>query len=236
MKRESILISLIFIFLAVTTAQADDMELPHVTVFGTAVKKVVPDKMLWNVQIMSKDQLLEDVTKKHIDVVGKVTDLLNSEGIKDDLQTTRMEFGENWNFRNGSRLKEGYFARTFITFSMTDFTKYKKIWLGLAAINDVSVQNVGYDLTDRIDIQNETRVKALQEAKNKAAMLAESIGSRIAEPVAIEEEWAGDDAVMNNARAAGALFEGQEGSSVSPGLISIRMIVKASFRLVTPDK
>lgn len=235
MKRTSILFFLILILLA-AAAKAEDIELPHVTVFGTAVKKVIPDKMLWNVQIMSKDQLLEDVTKKHISVVGKVTDFLNSEGIKEDLQTSRMEFGENWIYRNGSRLKEGYFARTFVTFSMTDFTKYKKIWLGLAAINDVSVQNIDYDHTDRINIQNETRVRALHEAKSKAKILAESIGSSIAEPVLIEEEWAGDDVVMNNARAAAANFEGQADSSVSPGLISIRTRVKASFRLITPDK
>ena len=235
MKSTSTFVFLIFILLA-AAAKAEDIELPHVTVFGTAVKKVVPDKMLWNVQIMSKDQLLEDVTKKHIAVVGKVTDFLNGEGTKDDLQTSRMEFGENWSYRNGSRLKEGYFARTFVTFTMTDFTKYKKIWLGLAAINDVSVQDVSYDHTDRINIQNETRVRSLQEAKNKAKTLAESIGSMIAEPVVIEEEWAGDDAVMNNARTMAANFEGQGDSPASPGLISIRTRVKASFRLITPDK
>ncbi len=235
MKKISVISFFILLFISAATAQAIDTEIPHVTVFGTAVKEVVPDKMLWSVQVMNKDQLLEDVTKKHIDIVERVTALLNSEGIKEDLQTTRMEFGENWNYRNGNRLKEGYFARTFIAFSMTDFLKYKKIWLGLAAINDVSVQNVGYDHTDRINIQNETRVKALHEAKKKAAILAESIGSRIAEPIVIEEEWGGDDVVMNNVRMKqAATFDAQGESSVSPGLISIRMRLKASFRLVTP--
>lgn len=237
MKKISVISFFILLFISAATAQAIDTEIPHVTVFGTAVKEVVPDKMLWSVQVMNKDQLLEDVTKKHIDIVERVTALLNSEGIKEDLQTTRMEFGENWNYRNGNRLKEGYFARTFITFSMTDFLKYKKIWLGLAAINDVSVQNVGYDHTDRINIQNETRVRALHEAKKKAAILAESIGSRIAEPIVIEEEWGGDDVVMNNVRMKqAATFDAQGESSVSPGLISIRMRLKASFRLVTPEE
>ena len=235
MKKISVISFFILLFISAATARAIDTEIPHVTVFGTAVKEVVPDKMLWSVQVMNKDQLLEDVTKKHIDIVERVTALLNSEGIKEDLQTTRMEFGENWNYRNGNRLKEGYFARTFITFSMTDFLKYKKIWLGLAAINDVSVQNVGYDHTDRINIQNETRVRALHEAKKKAAILAESIGSKIAEPIVIEEEWGGDDVVMNNVRMKqAATFDAQGESSVSPGLISIRMRLKASFRLVTP--
>jgi len=237
MKQTSVILFLIAFFLCVATANAGEIDLPHVTVFGTAVKKVVPDKMLWNVQVMNKDLLLEDVTKKHMDIVGRVIKLLNSEGIKEDLQTTRMEFGENWTYQNRSRVKEGYFARTYITFSMTDFNKYAKIWLGLAEIEDVSVQNVGYDHTDRINIQNETRIKALKEAKNKASILAESIGSKIAEPVVIEEEWSGDDVVMNNTvMREAANFSSQDNTSVSPGLISIRMRVKASFRLVTSGK
>ena len=236
MKKISILTFLILIFLAVTTVQADDIEVSHITVYGTVVKKVIPDKMLWNVQVMNKDQLLEDVTKKHINIVESVTRLLNSEGIKEDLQTTRMEFGENWNYRNGNRLKEGYFARTYISFSMADFSKYEKLWLGLAAINDVSVLNVAYDHTERIGIQNETRIKALQEAKKKAAILAESIGSKTAEPIVIEEEWGGDDVIVKNARTIeAATFSNRENSPVSPGLISIRMKVKASFRLLTTD-
>lgn len=237
MTLKSLFIFLVLFLTGAACVQADDIELPHVTVFGTAVKKVVPDKMLWNVQVMNKGQLLEDVTRKHIDIVDRVIKLLNSEGIKDDLQTTRMEFGENWNYRNGNRIKEGYFARTYITFSMTDFNKYENLWLGLAAINDVSVQNIGYDRTDRISIQNETRIKALHEAKSKAATLAESIGSKIAEPLLIEEELSGDDIVMNNVRTMEAAgLRGQPDSSVSPGLIPIRMRVKASFRLITPGE
>jgi len=223
-------------FLMSATVYGDDIEIPHVTVFGTAVKKVIPDKMLWNVQVMNKDMSLETVTEKHIDIVGRVTTLLNGESIKDDLQTTRMEFGENWIYKNRSRVKEGYFARTYITFSMTDFSKYKKIWLGLAGINDVTVQNVGYDHTARISIQNKTRVKALKTAKEKAKVLAESIGSRIAEPILIEEEPLSNARLTNVNVARAESFDSQETSSISPGLISIRMRVKASFRLITTEK
>ena len=100
----------------------------------------------------------------------------------------------------------------------------------------MSVLNVAYDHTERIGIQNETRIKALQEAKKKAAILAESIGSKTAEPIVIEEEWGGDDVIVKNARTMeAATFSNRENSPVSPGLISIRMKVKASFRLITTD-
>ena len=50
MKKGILLLSLV-IFFFIPEAYSEDIELPHVTVFGTAVTKVVPDKMLWNFRI-----------------------------------------------------------------------------------------------------------------------------------------------------------------------------------------
>jgi uncharacterized protein YggE len=227
------LILMVLFLTGTISACGNDIETSQVTVLGTAEEKVVPNKMLWSLQVMNKGQLLENVSTKHIDLIEKVTNFLKSEGAEDDLQTTRMEFGENWVYRDRSRVKEGYFARTYVTFSMTDFSKYKKIWLELAEIDSVSVTNVSYDHTERISIQNKTRIKALQAAKEKARVLAESIGSSIAEPLLIEEEQTSlDTRTLNVARFAEA--DGSQGtSSISPGLIPIRMRIKASFRLVT---
>ncbi len=233
MKKGLLLISL-FIFLFTPAAYSEGIELAHVTVFGTAVTEVVPNKMLWNIRVMNKGQLLESVTKRHLDIIRDVTILLKEAGIGEDLQTSRMEFGENWEYRSGTRVKEGYYAQTFITFSMTDFNVYKELWLGLSRFDSVSVLNVSYDHTERIRYQNETRVNALLAAKEKAGLLAKSIGSEIAEPLLIEEEWTGDD-VRLKVNVAEARFDGSDTPSVSPGLISITMRIKAAFRLVTPD-
>lgn len=232
---KKILILLVLFFVGTAPAYGDDIEVPHVTVFGTAEEKVVPDKMLWNLQVMNKGQLLENVSKIHIDLVEKVTKLLKSEGIKDDLQTSRMEFNENMVYKKSSHIKEGYFARTYITFSMTDFSKYKKIWLELAEINGVSVTNVSYDHTERISIQNKTRIRALSEAKKKAKVLAESIGSKIAEPLLVEEEQVSLGIRTLNVSRFAEDGGSQGTSSISPGLIPIRMRIKASFRLVTTE-
>jgi uncharacterized protein YggE len=233
MKKGLLLISL-FIFLFTPAAYAEEIELPHITVFGTAVTKIVPDKMMWNIMVMNKDQLLENVTKKHMDIVNDVTKFLKEAGIGEDLQTSRMQFGENWEYRNNTRVKEGYYAQTYITFSMTDFNIYKELWLGLSRFDSVSVLNVDYDHTERIRYQNETRINALLAAKEKAGILAKSIGSDIAEPLLIEEEWAGDN-VLQRANVAEARLDGADTSSVSPGLIPITMRIKAAFRLMTSE-
>lgn len=234
MKKGILLLSLV-IFFFIPEAYSEDIELPHVTVFGTAVTKVVPDKMLWNLRVMNKGQMLETVSKEHLDIVRDVTTFLKETGIGEDLQTSRMEFGENLEYKNKSRVKEGYYAQTYISFSMTNFDIYKELWLGLSRFDSVSILSVNYDHTERIRHQNETRIKALLAAKEKAGNLANSIGSQIAEPLLIEEEWTGYDSLTRSNIVMEAKADRQGTSSVSPGLIPIRIRVKAAFRLITPE-
>ena len=202
--------------------------------FGTATTKVIPDKMLWRVQVRNRGQLLENVAKEHMHIVGNVTSFVKGSVLEEDIQTSRMEFGENWGYRDRSRIKEGYYAQTYITFTMTDFNNYGKIWMGLSKIKDVSVLDISYDHTEKIKHQNETRIKALLAAKEKAEVLAKSIGSGIAEPLLIEEIWPGNDVELKaNVAREVMLRDGGEGTPISPGQIPIRMRVKVSFRLVT---
>ena len=237
MKKVTLLVILAILLCA--RASANDIELPHITVFGTSVAKVSPNEMQWDVLVRNRSQTLEIVAKEHIDIVMKVTTFLKASAVKEeDLQTSRMAFGENWEYKNRSRIKEGYYALTHITFTLAEFDNYEKIWLGLSRISNVSIRNVFYDHTERIKHQDETRVKALIAAKEKADTLAKAIGSEIAEPLLIEELWAGNDVEHrpNALRVAERSPKDGKGIPLSPGQIQIRMRVKVSFRLITHDQ
>ncbi len=238
--KKYILSIIIITFMLSRAGYAKEIELPHISVFGTAVTKVIPDKMIWNLQIQNKNKLLADVAKEHLGLVRKVTALLEDYGVKEeDIQTSRMGFGENWVYKNRSRIKEGYYAQSHIVFSTTNFDNYEKIWGALSKIQYVSINGVQYDHTERITFQNETRKKALLAAREKARVMAETIGSEIAEPLLIEEIWQGDDIIIRqNAaeKSAVAYAADAQGPSISPGQIPIRMKVKVAFRLITHNQ
>jgi hypothetical protein len=235
---------LLFIFLAILTvnvAFADEKEPPHVMVFGTATTDVVPNEMNWSVQVQTKGMKLDAVAQEHDTNVQKVLSLLKDSKLPDkDIQTPHMQFGENWEYKNSRRYRDGYVATTVITFKLHDFSLYKKLWLGLADMPSVSVESVSFDNTNRIELQNSTRRKAIQAARQKATELAQAIGSEIAEPLFIEEEQMEIirpmfNAAMN-ARAVAAPAGDEEGESLAPGTIPIKARVHASFRLVTSPK
>lgn len=149
-----------------------------------------------------------------------------------------MEFGENWEYRSNSRVKEGYFASTNIFFKITDFQQYRPLWFGLSRFESVTVDGVYYDHSKRIDFQNETRKEALLAAKEKAIVLAETLGSRIGEPLLIEED-ASLQEYLRNSRYSNVLSRSENdlnaGEGIAPGTIPIKMKMKLVFRLISPE-
>jgi uncharacterized protein YggE len=222
------------------TASAADSDLPHVTVFGTATTEVVPDQMIWSVTAKNKAPLLQDAAEEHTSTVQQVLTLLKDRKVPETkTQTAQMVFGENQEYRNGSWMKEGYFASTDISFTLEDLGQYGPLWMGLSRIPNVSVRAVRYEHSKRIEYQNETRKKAVAAARDKARMLAEALGSTIAELLLIEEDlsategW-GRGATVYNVRTM------EEGAGISeeplaPGRIPITSRVKVAFRLVSHD-
>ncbi len=223
---------------------AAENELPGVTVFGAATTQVTPDQMAWRLVVNNRGPKLSSVAEQHTKFVQQVLDFLKERGIKDsDLQSSQMEFGENWVFRAPARVKEGYFASTQISFRTSNLTTYKPLWLGLAEMSGITVEGVNYDHSKRIAFQNETRRKAVLAAKEKAADLAKALGSEIAEPLRIEEDLSvneGWQATTNNwsnsneNQADRSIEQAEaEEQALAPGTIPIRIRVKVTFRLVT---
>lgn len=221
---------------SLNAARAGETTLPSVTVFGTAVKEVVPDELNWSLTVHNQGANLGEVAKLHAALVARVLELLKEKGIDaDDTQTADMRFGDNWEYRDNSRVKNGYFATTDVSFKMTDLGKYRDVWMGLAEVREVTVESVTLDSSKRIETQNETRRKALEAARDKARDMAKTLGAEIGEPLAVEETQDVTDVWSNplsNSLSRDDAGDSSGGGGFSPGRIPVRIRVKVSFRLV----
>ena len=215
---------------------ADVLDLPHITVDGRAKTEVVPDQMRWYLTVKKTGRELPTVADEHTKAVQQVLDFLRDTGIPEaDLQTTRMEFGENWVYRNETLVQEGYRASTDIRFQTLDLKKYRTLWIGLAHLPGVSVDRIYYDHSKRIEYQNETRRKALLAAKDKAKDLAKTLGSDIGEPLMIAEDSGVWEATVNPFQGSDQ-HASDDDEGLALGKIAIRMKVRATFRLITHDE
>ncbi len=235
--KKAILIVSCLVFLH-SVAEAEEIELPHVTVHGTATKQVKPDQMIWALQIQNTGMDIEDVASEHTKAVQQVLGFLkDSEVAEADTQTSGMRFKENWERRDGSLVKEGYYATTEITFQVNDTSAYESLWLGLSKCPKVTVKGVYFDYSERIKTRNEMRAEAVLAAKEKATALAETLGSRIAEPLLIEEEFSpsyGRSSAYSNFLQVEPSEEEGDAAGLAPGRIAISARVQVAFRLVSP--
>lgn len=180
-------IQLLLVVLPLSICHAG-FDAPHVIVFGTAEKKVVPDELHWALSVKTIGPAVAEVSKMHIDDVSRVLSYLKNSGLSEkDVKTTRMQLNENRVYRNNSRVKEGYFALTQITFELSDFAGYLEYWEQLANFNNLTINSVTFALSNREDVKDKVRVSAVKNAREKAVSLADALGAKLMPPLLIEE-------------------------------------------------
>lgn len=211
---------------------AVEIDRPHISVWGHAKKEVVPDEMHWQVTVANRGAELAEVSKTHTNLVKEVLTIMRkSASSEKDIQTSGMRFGENYVYRNNSRVKEGYNATTSISLKMTNFKHYEPLWLSLSTFPSVSVTNVSYDYSKKDEVRNDTRVKALLAAKEKVNTLAKAMGSEVGETIVIEEDE-GNSVVFPAQRMLMAESADGSDSPVSPGTIFIEAKIKLVVGLI----
>ncbi|MGJ8673416.1 SIMPL domain-containing protein [Rubritalea sp.] len=238
LKKYFVMIAGMLVLSEVPIMASEVSELPQVRVTGKASAKVTPDEMAWSLLVENKGMDLAEVAEVHAAKVSELLLFLKEQKVEEKkTKTAQMEFGENWSYRERQRVKEGYVARTRVSFSSSDFSQYKPTWLGLSKLGNVSVQSVNYQLNDREGEEAKLKNAAMLDAKKRAEMLASSLGSQIAEPLLIEDVRTGSG-VQHRALAASNSFAADEQATKSSasGQLQIESQVKVVFRLVTPLK
>ncbi len=225
------------LLMAFAEARAEEgLETPHITVNGTATLQVVPNQMLWQLNVRNVAPASTAAAEIHGTIVGKLMAFLKQSQIPaETIQTSRMQLGENWNYKMGERIQDGYAASTDVQFKLADFTKYVLLWMGLSAIQGVQIRDVLLDHSDRINYQNEARTKAVLAARDKARALAETIGVQLGAPLLLEEDLSvaeGYRVPTSNIVVAQVSPDRMDESSLAPGTIPVRARVKASFRIL----
>ena len=243
MKLVSTLAAFAFVSSIAFAADLAEAGSPHITVTGTVITDVTPDRLVWSLALKNTGLELAKVAEKHATLSADVLKALKELEIEDkEVQTSQMEFGENMVYRDRDHVKEGYFASTTISFKLADLAKYKVVWLRLASMSHLSVNSVTYDHSKRIELQKETRKKALLAAKEKAVVMAQTLDARVGEVLAMSEDmdaaggWNNRVNLNNSIQAIVVAGDGENGGSIAPGTIPIRIRVLVTFRLLNGGK
>jgi len=228
----------VLVLLAGAVRADDELELdpPHITVYGTAITEITPDRMVWLLAVRNEAPTLQEAAEIQARSVQEVLALLAARGIAErTVETARTELAEVHGARTSFRSRSGYAASTGISFGCSDFSQYEALWTGLAKIQHVSVRSVLYDHSRRAELENETRKQAVLAAKEQALSLVGTLGAKLGAPLLVEEhprlnEGWGQPVTLGD---IGKIRDEahRSGDILAPGKIAIRIRVKVIFGL-----
>lgn len=231
-----VIYAVLIVILFTAPVRAGDIQ-PHVTAYGTAVIAVVPDEMRWYLKIENRGPEIEAMAKRHSAIVSDVIAFLDDTGIaEEDIQTSMMQFGEQWEYQKDRRVKTGYYASSQITFKLSNLSKYQVLWEGLSQRPGASIQNISYGCSGRMEIQERARRDALLAAEEKAMAMAAALRVRLGSPLVLEEALPRNHDLMPNTLMANesAFKSGsQPVRSIALGKIEIKSRVKVIYRLIS---
>ena len=168
------------------------------SVVGSVSKEVKPNKLVWDIQVVSKGPIIKDVAESHLTQVDTLIRFLKENKIKEnELSTSGMSLRDDYDYRNSTRI--GFVATTKVNVVIRDLDLYEEFWMALSEIEDVRINSVDFAHDDLPKMKKELHLKALKAAKAKASTLAKAMDAKIGRVLYFEEQRerynSGDDDV-----------------------------------------
>lgn len=179
MKKQIVLIVALFIG-SLALAQQD----ATINIVGHATKMVLPDKAIFNINIRANRKTEQESTKAMTELSDEILNRLKKEGFTESqIKLTDFSIQQEFDYSTGKPRKQGYISsQNLIVKFPVDKRKILNLYAHLTAneIEGVSI-NFGTECSDSLKnkIQNELIVFALNDAKEKASLIAVTTDTKI---------------------------------------------------------
>jgi len=222
------------LFLSTLFTQAQSLDIPLITVQGSAVVFANPDEVLISVSIYKKGPNVAVAREAYLKQSKEVISFLRESGISEKhIQTQYASVGPQRK-RNSTEI-DHYYARQSINVCIRDLTTYDAILTELTAMDVHKIGQANFRCDDIVERRAEALRLAMKDAKQKAEMLTSEIGQSIGKAKLISEIQ--NKRTSFNAETYGSSVVATDGTSVgsvqgfAPGQLEIKSIVNVSFEL-----
>ena len=216
---------------AQSTVGQDSCPHPRLTsVSGTAEASVAPDQVILTVAVEGRDKDLATAKSLHDRRVKKIIAETRNSGVDPRyIQTSSIQMNPAYSEERVPRFLAYEITQT-IQVTLKDLSKYESLVTKLIEGGVNRIDGVEFQVADSRKYKDETRLKAIHAAKEKATAMAAELGQSLGKPWEINEEPENTMYSYANTRiSAGAPAPSEP--TVAPGQVLIRSSVHVSFQL-----
>lgn len=213
---------------SVTTTKTDTFQ-----VSGTGKVSTKPDTAFISVGITAQGATVKATQETINQTINKVSDSIKDLGIPaSDIQTTNYNISPTYDYTGPSQRITGYTASTNLNIKVKELDKANSVIDGATKAGANSVGGINFDVDDKTAVENEARVKAIAEAKQKAELAAKTAGFTLGRMINYSESRGGSPGPIPYAlEARGAADIKSTPTSVEPGTQEITLTVTLSFEI-----
>ena len=195
-KRISVLIVLTIVVLLAFSSCKSSSELNNgkvenciITVSGEGLVTVDPDVVDFSIRISEIAPTTGEAQIMTNKKIAKIFEILESFNIDvKDIKTTNLSFNTEYDWIDGKQVFEGERATQSINVEMKELERFDELVMTIGQnITGLSFNSVSFDKDDKSQSYLEARMKALQDAKEKADIYAKTAGMILGKPLQITE-------------------------------------------------
>lgn len=160
-------------------------DVPQVSVFGNGRLSVVPDKVQLTLGVQNQDEKADVAKKLNDQTLAKVLAYLKSLNIQSkDIQTKSVSL---YTRRDYETKQDSFFADQSIVVTLNDISLYEKLMLGVMNSGVNNISDVVFMSSKQDELQKQTRILAVKDAKEKALDYANALGQDIGKAIYIND-------------------------------------------------
>jgi uncharacterized protein len=180
-----------------------------VTVQGQGKIQAIPDIATLSVGVSQDGSSAEAVSAKVRDAIGQVLAAIKAQGIPDkDVQTQFYEVQPKWEWTGGRQQRAGFTVSNQVAIKVHDLKKVGRLLAVVTDAGATSVNGPNFGFDNPQELERQALVKAMEDAKDKAAALAQAAGASLGEVTTIDQggpvAWPGPRPLFASHRAMAA--------------------------------
>lgn len=215
-------LALIAVTLFFTATNAQEMKMPpQIVVAGEGKIKVTPDQVAITVGVENTGSESAEVKKKNDEAIDAIIKYIRKMKIAPaDFQTQRVSLYKSYDYQ---KKKNTYTASQNIIINLKDLTKYDELMMGLVDSGANVIHGVDFKSSKVAQYESEARIKAVQNAKAKAADYASALNQKVGKAILVS-----DNSQTNYPRPMYAAMKMESNQSLSRETLAIGEIEVAA--------
>ena len=234
MKLKPLFIAAMLLFPVCASAQ--EVPLRAITVYGEARRDVSPDMARLTVNVIAKDRDLQKAKQLHDTKMQELLKIAASMQIeRKDIKTQFASIQPEYDYQDSKQTFREYSINNAIEIGVKRMNIVGELMQKLVSAKFDNVGNVQYTIDNDLAYRDEVLLEALDNAKAKAAKVAERMGVTLGKPLAVQQGHQAPQPVpMVRAMAMEMTADAKmAGGGVQPpeGMMQINATVTVSYEI-----